>query len=247
MLGRSYMVLEQYPQASLAFAKAVTLLGDQPDIVTDYAEAQALADGGRFTKKTADLLAIALKDQPNHPKALSLAGMAAYQANDFKTAVQHWDRALQFIPPQSPDAQALQAYLVRAQAQIEDRQRLSPSNATQNRSVRVRVELDPRIADKAAANDTVFLFARAAQGPRMPLAIVRKQVKDLPLELTLDDSMAMTPELKISGFADVIVGARISRLGSATPQSGDLTAPNVQIQTGKRNVTVLVKINQILP
>ena len=79
-----------------------------------------------------------------------------------------------------------------------------------------------------APGDTLFVFARAAEGPRIPLAILKRSAAELPLNFTLDDSMAMSPELKLSGFANVVISARISKSGDAMPQSGDLegqTAP----------------------
>ena len=90
------------------------------------------------------------------------------------------------------------------------------------RSIRVTVRLSPALASKAAPGDAVFIFARAAQGPRMPLAIVRKQVRDLPVTVILDDSMAMVPEMKMSSFPELVIGARVSKSGDAIPAPGDL-------------------------
>jgi hypothetical protein len=89
-------------------------------------------------------------------------------------------------------------------------------------SITVTVTLSPALAGKAAPGDTVFIFARAAQGPRMPLAIVRKQVRDLPVTVTLDDSMAMMPNMKMSSFPELVIGARVSKSGDAIPKPGDL-------------------------
>jgi cytochrome c-type biogenesis protein CcmH len=96
------------------------------------------------------------------------------------------------------------------------------SSAAAGKAITVSITLDPQVAAGAVPEDTVFIFARAASGPRMPLAIARKQVSDLPLTVTLDDSMAMTPAMKLSNFDKVTVGARISKSGTAMPQSGDL-------------------------
>ena len=100
--------------------------------------------------------------------------------------------------------------------------RAVPATASGAAKITGTVKLNPALTAKAAATDTVFIFARAAQGPRMPLAIVRKQVKDLPFTFTLDDSMAMNPDMKLSNFKQVVVGARVSKSGNAMPQSGDL-------------------------
>ena len=110
----------------------------------------------------------------------------------------------------------------------------------------VSVTLDPQLAATAAADDTVFIFARATQGPRMPLAIVRKQVKDLPVTVTLDDSMAMMPAMKLSNFEQVDIGARISKSGNAMPESGDLQGIVSPIAT-QSSETIQVTINSSVP
>jgi cytochrome c-type biogenesis protein CcmH len=88
--------------------------------------------------------------------------------------------------------------------------------------VEIQVSLDPKLAANVSPTDTVFIFARAVQGPPMPLAVVRKHVKDLPVTVVLDDSKAMAPELRLSKFTEVVVGARVSRAGDPLPRSGDL-------------------------
>ena len=89
-------------------------------------------------------------------------------------------------------------------------------------ALQVRVSLNAALQDQAGPDDTVFVYARSVKGPRMPLAIVRKQVRDLPMTVVLDDSLAMSPAMTLSKFDQVTVGARISKSGNAMPQSGDL-------------------------
>jgi cytochrome c-type biogenesis protein CcmH len=101
------------------------------------------------------------------------------------------------------------------------------------------VELSPALASRVAAGDTLFVFARAAEGPRMPLAIVRGSPK-LPFAFTLDDSMAMSPQLKLSAFSQVVVGARVSRSGNATPQPGDLIGQSAAVPPGTSNLRVVI-------
>ena len=110
----------------------------------------------------------------------------------------------------------------------------------------MNVSLDPSLTDQAAADDTVFVFARAAQGPKMPLAIVRKQVKDLPVTVTLDDSQAMSPAMVLSNFPEVTVGARVSKSGQAMPQSGDLQGTVTPVAS-KGDQTVDLTINTTVP
>lgn len=103
-----------------------------------------------------------------------------------------------------------------------------------------KVSLSPALADKVAPTDTVFILARAAQGPRMPLAVFRKQVKDLPLEFTLNDSMAMRPQMKLSGFDLVVVAARVSRSGGAMTQPGDLEGLSAAVKPGTTGLNIVI-------
>jgi cytochrome c-type biogenesis protein CcmH len=95
----------------------------------------------------------------------------------------------------------------------------------------VHVALDPALAGNINPDDTVFIFARAVDGPRMPLAVARHQARELPLTVMLDDSMSMSQALKLSGFNKVTVGARISKSGNAMPQSGDLLGLRTPVTT----------------
>ena len=113
-------------------------------------------------------------------------------------------------------------------------------------AISVRVSLDPALAPQAGPDDRVFIFARALNGPPMPLAAVSKQVRDLPLELTLDDGMAMMPQMKLSGFPQVVVGARISKAGTAMPQSGDLQGEVSPVSPGQAD-PVSVVIDSVRP
>lgn len=99
-------------------------------------------------------------------------------------------------------------------------------------SISGTVALTPALAFKAHASDTVFVFARAVDGPPMPLAVIRKQVKDLPLQFTLDDSMAMWPAAKVSGYPRVVVTARVSKSGEGQAQPGDLQGESPVVAAG---------------
>lgn len=117
----------------------------------------------------------------------------------------------------------------------------SPATSTDSiASIKVTVKLSPALAKQAAATDAVFIFARATQGPRMPLAIVRKQVKDLPVTVILDDSLSMMPQMKLSSFSEVVVGARISKSGDAIAQPGDLEGYSAPVQAGNRIVEITI-------
>jgi cytochrome c-type biogenesis protein CcmH len=246
MLGRAYMVLQRYANAAQAYAQAYQLIGDDPPLMADYAEALALANQANLLGKPSELVNRALKLQPNNPKALWLAGIAAVQKGDTGQAVNRWERLLGLLPKGSNEAIMVERELAKAKGGaapqiVAQSQMPAPSTAG---SIKVRVTLAPEVATRASAEDIVFIFARPAQGPRMPLAIVRKQVKELPVSVILDDSMAMTPTMKLSNFADVVIEARVSKSGSATRGPGDLEAERVTARVGSESPVELT-INQV--
>jgi len=231
MLGRSYYFMQQYGPASESFARASRLVGDSnAELLTDYADALAMANGRSMAGKPYELVKMALAIDPSNPKALWLGGTASYQAQDFETTLDYWQRLLQFFPKGSEDYMQMQRNVAEVQERLgmpvdvelaNGAEQASGAGAGQA-SISGIVRLDDALALEASIDDTLFVFARAASGPRMPLAIVRKKVKDLPFTFTLDDSMAMNPAMKLSNFQRVVIGARISKTGNAMPQPGDL-------------------------
>ncbi|MFQ5935274.1 MAG: c-type cytochrome biogenesis protein CcmI, partial [Acidiferrobacterales bacterium] len=230
MLGRTYVVLDRYGEAVAAYAKAHEIAGDDPAVLVDYAEALALANGNRVSARAEQMAERALTLDTNNEKALWLIGLAAAQRGDAQRAVEHWQRLHALLPEGSQEAQTMATFIARAKGEAPTVSTESPPSSSGSTTtataaparLQVHVALDPALAAQAKPDDTVFIFAQAAQGPRMPLAIVRSQVRGLPTTVTLDDSKAMMPAMKLSNFDEVVVGARVSKSGQATPQSGDL-------------------------
>jgi cytochrome c-type biogenesis protein CcmH len=169
-----------------------------------------------------------LESDPHNLTALALAGSAAFGRGDYKAAAQYWERMLPHVPPGSEEASTIQANV------DEARQRISSA------PLRGTVRLAPQLKDRVSPDDTLFIFARAAEGPPMPLAVLRKRARDLPASFALDDSMAMTPQMKLSSFARVVVGARVSKTGNATPQPGDLQGLSAVVDNKAGNVAVVI-------
>ena len=253
MLARSYVQLGRFAQALPAFAKAVSLAGEDAGLLADWADALAVTQNRDLAGEPAKLIERALKADPNHFKALALAGTASFNAKDYRSAVTHWEKLAQAAPPDSPFAAQLQSSI--AEARQLAGMPAAPVAATVNPpapaatgrgtlaaaggiTLRGSVRLAPAVAKLAQPEDTVFVFARPAEGSRMPLAILRKQVKDLPIEFAFDDSMAMTPAAKLSAFPKVIVDARVSKTGQAQPTAGDLTGQSGPIANDARGVTI---------
>jgi cytochrome c-type biogenesis protein CcmH len=255
MLGRSYAAMDRYQEAANAYAQARRIAGDHPQLLVDSADIMVMANGGRFTSEAADLLQRALQVQPENAKGLWLMGHYEYQDEDFQSAVDYWQRAAAQLPSDSEDTRAIREQIEQAEGRLvaaggslapATETRTAPAADAAATAVEVSVRLDPALSAQASAQDTVFIFARAAQGSRMPLAILRKRVADLPVTVTLDDSLAMSPAMVLSNFDAVTIGARVSKSGNAMPQSGDLqgSVTPVQVQAG---ASVEVVINEVMP
>lgn len=238
MLGRAYRALERLPESAEAFRRAAELTPGDAGALTDYAEALAFASERSLAGEPTRLLARALKIDPDNQKALALSGSAAFERKDYAAAVKHWQRLLQQPGLPAEMSQALGTAIAEAQT-LAGGGKSAPAPAAASR-VSGTVTLDTALTGRAAPDDTVFVFARAAQGPRMPLAVVQVRVRDLPYRFSLDDTMAMTPELKLSGFQEVVVAARVSKSGSATPSAGDLEGMSAAVRPGTGDIGVTI-------
>ena len=245
MLGRSYTVLGRFDEAVPAYRKVLQLDPKNAQAMADLADALAMQAQRSFKGEPEALVAAALKADPANLKALALAGTLAFEAGDFKGAIGHWERAVQVGPADSALVQQLQggiaearqaAGLAPATAATAD----PPAPALAPAGISGRVELAPALAAQAAPDDTVFIFARPAEGSRMPLALLKKRVRDLPADFSLDDSMAMTPAARLSGAARVVVGARVSKSGQAMPQPGDLEGLSEPVAPGATGLRIVI-------
>lgn len=243
MLARTYSALKRFEEALPAYRQAIAQRPEDAQLYADYADALAVTQGRTLQGEPAKLIDKALSLDPNNFKALSLSGTIAYDKQDFKTAASLWERAVQHAPADNPDiARQMQSALddarQRAGLPAQQAPQKDASAAANGGAVSGTVSLSQALAGKVSPDDTVFIFAKAAQGPKMPLAIVRKQVKDLPYRFELTDAMAMAPQFKLSGFAEVVVGARVSRSGDAMPQPGDWSGQSGPVKVGTSGVQI---------
>ncbi len=255
MLGRSLIALERFSEALAALDNATRLNDNDAQLFADYADAVAMSSGQSLEGRPLELISRALEIDPNNQKALWLAGTAAYERADFKEALRVWKHLYDLVPKDSQAARSMESNISEVEALLAGR---NPQDNGAAISAKVEasgdqqgiekldgvVKLDGALQDKVNGSDTVFIFARAPQGPRMPLAIIRAQVKDLPLQFTLDDTTAINPAMKLSMFSQVEVVARISRSGDATPKSGDLQGSSGIIGAG--NMADIL-VNEVIP
>ncbi|MFK5912973.1 MAG: c-type cytochrome biogenesis protein CcmI [Woeseiaceae bacterium] len=244
MLGRSYMSMSRYPEAEAAFAKTNELVPNNPTIMLQYADSLTMSNGGRITGKPFELIKRAVEQQPNNVTGLWLLGMGYEEQGKYKKAISYWKLLVGLLKDNKSidEVQKLirQAKIKAGIKTTDVAAAVIKKPAVVNASLTVSVSLDKEMLGKVSMDDTVFIFAKAVSGPPMPLAVSRKQVKDLPIVVTLDDSMAMIPSMKLSGFKQVKISARISKSGNPIKQKGDLQSKVVVVNSNQKE---MIKLN----
>lgn len=244
MLARSYKVMRRMADAERAYEKAWPLVEQDPQLLADYADLLA-SKTGDLSGRPEQLINKALTLDPNHMQSLWLAGTAAFNRADYATAVKHWQRAQRQLPPDSEDAQMLaniveearQKMGVRKGAPLAQAAQATPAAAP---GLRGRVELAAALKAKATPADTVFIVAKEAGGPPMPLAAKRVRVADLPMDFSLDDTDALMPARTLSSAKAIQVEARISKSGDAKSQPGDLIGSAGPVKPGVKGLKLVI-------
>ncbi|MGB4075738.1 c-type cytochrome biogenesis protein CcmI [Pseudomonas sp.] len=214
-LGRTYMAQERAPEAAQAFERAVGIVGREPELLGQWAQALYFAGNKQWNAQLQALTDEALKADPAEVTSLGLLGIAAYEDGRFAQAIAHWEQLVALLPEQDPSRAAIQSGIDRARSSLGSPTDSLAAVAATAQGLTVKVELAAALQGKVQPGDSVFIFARAVSGPPMPLAVKRLSVADLPAQVSLSDSDAMMPQLKISGFKQVQLVARISRSGNA--------------------------------
>jgi cytochrome c-type biogenesis protein CcmH len=212
-LGRTYMAQERPADAAKAFERAVGVAGREPELLGQWAQALYFAGNKQWTEQLQRMTDDALKGDPAEATTLGLLGIAAYEGGEYQRAIEYWQQLVAVLPVEDPSRQAIEGGIERARQQLGV---ATPDAASNAPAISVKVELAAELSEKVQPGDAVFIFARAVSGPPMPLAVKRLTVADLPAEVSLSDNDAMMPQLKISGFEQVLLVARISRSGNAT-------------------------------
>lgn len=221
-LGRTYMNQERPADAAKAFARVVELAGRQPELLGQWAQAQYFAGDRQWSEQLQALTEEALQADPQELTSLGLLGIAAYEEGRYQDAVRFWEQLVAALPENDPSREAIRGGIERARQQVDGGSGNAAAGeapaaaSTQAAALQIQVQLDPKVAETVSPEDSVFVFARAVNGPPVPLAAKRLTVGDLPATVTLSDADAMVPSLKISSVEQVTVMARVSRTGDAT-------------------------------
>jgi cytochrome c-type biogenesis protein CcmH len=261
LLARSQNALGRYADAGKAYERAVALLPNDAQVLADYADVTAMIQDGRFDGKPLTLIKQALQIDPNNMKALALAGTAEMRLGNKTESLKHWQKLKTLVAKDSDDARELDSIIAEVNGASEGKPMLQPAQSApapaksasgpaaatgSSKTTSGSVTISPELATRVAPGDTLFVFARAVNGPKMPLAIVRVAApKAWPFAFSLDDSMAMAPGMNLSAFPEVTIEARISKSGNAQPQPGDLVGQSAPLKPGATNIGV--SISRLLP
>lgn len=246
LLARTYTEINQMKEAAAAYAKAAALLPPNANLYADWANAHVVSHGGQWDAEAKDIVKRALEADSKHVKALSLAGSEAFSRKDYKTAIPFWKRMHAASEVGSMDAKLAEANLKESEALLSGKKAEIPSakNTLTSVSVAGTLTLDTSFKTRVTPTDTVFIVAKAPDGSNPPLAVKRFTVSELPLQFKLDDSAAMLPSRTLSQYSEVILYARISKSGQATPAPGDIAAQPVTVKMGNQQVKLLLSIQQ---
>jgi len=242
MLARSYRILGRNTEAANAYARAGSFIDSDPQLLADYADVLAANANGNFAGKPQQLINKALAQDPNNLLALWLSGTAAFNVQNYKAAVQSWEKLAKQLPGESDEARAIAASI--AEARSKGGLASASAPAISNQGVSGQVDIAPELKSKIKAGDVLMVIARKP-GERMPVAVLKTPVTAFPISFVLNDALAMSPNALISQIPEVSVEVRISKTGMAMPEAGDLISTPQTIKVGTTNARLI--IGQIRP
>ena len=252
LLGRSYLGIEEFERAVPPLRRAIALEEDATTL-GQLAEAVAMSRGGQLEGEPVTLLERAVELDPSAPQGLWLLAIARQQAGEHARALQLFGRLRTIVAADTAAVATIDDMMASSRTALGEAPRDPAERATiieptdeapvaageagaadgaPAARVSLRVDLSDEARADATPDQTVFVYARASEGPPMPLAVARYTVADLPVEVTLDESMAMLPTMSLARFPNVTVGARISRTGEPLAASGDWFAERQDVAVG---------------
>jgi cytochrome c-type biogenesis protein CcmH len=266
IVAGTYAKMGKFEQANQAYAKLLAIKPNDAAVLTDAADSLAMEQGRSLQGEPEKLLLRALQAEPKHVKALILLGSARFERKDYAGAAATWQQLQGVVPPDSqlgqqlaqnvqeaqrraqgagaqPAASAVASAVASAAASATPASAAAPATSAAPATPLLggTVQIDANIVKDVAPGDSVFIFARAPEGgPKFPLVVLRKQVQDLPLQFSFDDSNSMIPNTKLSDFKQVVLTARISKSGNAMPAAGDWEGTAGTVSVGATSIKIVI-------
>lgn len=261
MLGRTYRTLEKFDASVQAYDRALKLSADD-DLKLERVEVLAMKSQGNFEGEPWNVIRDILQRDPQNYGALLMAGSASYSHEKFADALKYWQQARKPLAADNPDVPGLDEAIASVQQKLGMPAQVAKGPSAQMNAAQMpvaapsantsgaastgltvsgQVAIAEALKGKVKPSDVVFIYATPANGERMPLAIFKTTVAQLPLAFTLDDSTAMTPDRKLSGAGEVLVKVRVSKSGNAMPQSGDLAGTLGPVKVGAKGLKLEIK------
>ena len=223
VLGKTMMEKGEFDEAVTAFQRTLDLVGDkEAGVLFSLADALSMQNSGLMQGEPEALILKGLEITPNDPTGLWLAGLAAEQQGDYKAAFKHMNALLPLVSNDAQSTTEVNRIIALLQHQDPSLKVAEANPQPIGRKLKVSVSLDEDLKQQVSAGDAVFIYAKAMNGPPMPLAVKRITVAELPIEVELSDADAMLPSMKLSQYENIIVGARVSKSGNPVAQAGDL-------------------------
>ena len=250
LLGRLYAATEQFPLSVEAYEKLVVVSDRQATALVVLADSLAMTQGGKLAGRPISLVKEALEKEPAHTTALWMAGQAAADQKQYLEAIDYWQRAAQGLQDDKEMLAELRTMIDEATvlakgAGMEVAEVSLPETSAGN-SISIEVTIDPSLLGQIGERDVLFIFARAVSGPPMPLAAIKRQARELPVSVVLDDSSLLRPGTSLSQFQQLKLGARVSRSGQPMAQSGDLQSAVELVEVGSKEA-ILLHVDQQVP
>ena len=238
LYARSLVSMKKYPQAVIAYRKSNELAPNESVILTELAEAIALANNNRsFLGEPEQLLSKAVELEPNNQKALWLLGMTYYEHKDFAKTNELWSKLYGMMSDEGAKKQLVQ--------QLNDiREKLGKKRITSDSqpqvvandktNLTIKINLDEKLKTNLKGKRALlYIYTKEPTGMPMPIAVARQPleqiVKGFPIEISMNDGNSLQPNRKLSDFDQIKIGARISFTGNAMPQAGDLQSEELTV------------------
>jgi cytochrome c-type biogenesis protein CcmH len=237
-LARTYGALNRLTDAKNAFNKALALDPKNSDTLADLADLVAY-ENKSMNGQALDLIDQSLAANPKNPKALALKGTAAFEKGDYASAIKNWELAIPNLGPnEAAFAQGLNASIAEAKNLLKPNQVVATNPAL---TISGKVMITPGLQGQVSPTDIVFIYAKAIEGPKLPLAIIKSTAGQLPTTFVLSDAQSMSPQFKLSQFKEVSLTARISKSGNAIPEKGDLIGYIPKLKIGEKNIQLIIQ------